>query len=108
MINSLPANAADIVDLGSIPGSGISSGGGNGNPLSYPCLDNSMDRGGWQATVHGVSKSWIRLSIHTYIMRTGRRTFSRAAKSQPLISFLPCLLFFFFLPSTFSSWSTGA
>ena len=75
MVNSLPANAGNTADLGSILGSGRSSGGGNGNPLSHPRLDNSMDRGGWQATAHGVSKSWTRLSIHTYIMRTGRHTF---------------------------------
>ena len=44
-------------DLGSIPGSGRSPGEGNGNPLQYSCLENSMDRGAWQATVHGVPKS---------------------------------------------------
>ena len=44
------------VDLGSIPGSGRSPGGGNGNSLQYFCLGNPMDRGAWQATVHGVSK----------------------------------------------------
>ena len=49
-----PANAED---LGSIPGWGRSPGGGNGNPLQYSCLDNPMDRGTWQATVHGVAKS---------------------------------------------------
>ena len=44
-------------DLGLIPGSGRSPGGGNGNPLQYPYLENPMDRGAWQATVHGVTKS---------------------------------------------------
>ena len=44
-------------DLGSIPGSGRPSGVGNGYPLQYSCLENSMDRGVWQATVHGVAKS---------------------------------------------------
>ena len=43
-------------DAGSIPGSGRSSGVGNGNPHQYSCLDNSMDRRAWQATVHGVTK----------------------------------------------------
>ena len=43
--------------LGSIPGLGNSPGGGNGNPLQYLCLENLMDRGAWQATVHGVTKS---------------------------------------------------
>ena len=52
------ANAGDPRDTGSIPGSGRSPGGGHGNPLEYSCLDNPMDRGAWQATVHGVTKSW--------------------------------------------------
>ena len=43
-------------DSGSIPGSGRSPGEGNGNPLQYSCLENSMDRGAWQATVHGVAE----------------------------------------------------
>ena len=46
------------VDPGSIPGSGRSPGEGNGNPLQYSCLKNPMDRGAWQATVHGFTKSW--------------------------------------------------
>ena len=51
MVKNLPASAGDARDMGSIPGSGISPGVGNGNPLQYPCLDNSMDRGDWRATV---------------------------------------------------------
>ena len=50
------------VDAGSIPGSGRSPGKGNDNPLQYSCLENLMDRGAWQDTVHGVTKSHIRLS----------------------------------------------
>jgi len=46
-------------DLGLIPESGRSPGGGHGNPLQYACLENPMDRGTWWATVHGVAKSWI-------------------------------------------------
>ena len=49
-------------DLGSVPGLGRSPGGGHGNPLQYSCWENSMDRGAWQAAVHGVPKSWIGLS----------------------------------------------
>ena len=45
-------NAGDIRDVGSIPGLGRSSGGGHGNPLRYSCLESSMDRGAWWATVH--------------------------------------------------------
>ena len=52
MVKNLPANAGDT-DL--IPGSGRSVGVGNGEPLQYSCLKNSMDRGSWEATVHGVA-----------------------------------------------------
>ena len=55
-------SACDVGDPGLIPGPGKSSGEGNGNPLQYSCLDNPVDGGAWQATVHGVSKSWTRLS----------------------------------------------
>ena len=55
-------SACDSGDVGSIPGSGRSPGEGNGNSLQYSCLENSMNRGAWQAIVHGVSKSWLQLS----------------------------------------------
>ena len=61
VLKNLPANAGDIRDVGLIPGSGRSPGGGHGNPLQYSCLENSIDRGAWWATLHGVSKSWTRL-----------------------------------------------
>ena len=57
MVKSLPANAEDAGDMGLIPGSGRSAGGGNGNPFQYACLENPLDRGVRQATVHGVRKS---------------------------------------------------
>ena len=53
MVKNLPANAGDTRDLGSIPELGRSPGEGNGNPLQYSCLENSMDRGVWLAAVHG-------------------------------------------------------
>ena len=53
VIKNPPANAGDA---GSIPGSGRCPGEGNGNPLQYSCLGNPMDRGAWEATVHGVAK----------------------------------------------------
>ena len=54
-------------DLGSIPGLGRSPGGGHGNPLQYPCLENLLDRGAWLAAVHGVAESQTRLSDqHTH------------------------------------------
>ena len=55
MAKELPANAGDIRDSGLIPGSGRCPGGGYGNPLQYSCLENPMDKGAWQATVHGVT-----------------------------------------------------
>ena len=54
MIKNLPANAGDT---GSILGSERSPGEGNGNPHQYSCLENSIDKGVWQATVHGVTKN---------------------------------------------------
>ena len=59
------ASACNVGDLGSIPGSGRSPGEGNGNPLQYSCRENSMDRGVWWATVHGIAKSRTRLSNFT-------------------------------------------
>ena len=54
--------ACNAGELYSIPGSGRSPGEGNGNPLQYSCLENSIDRGAWQATVHGVTKSRTQFS----------------------------------------------
>ena len=50
-----PANAGDTRDMGSVPGSGRSPGEGNGYPLHYSCMEKSMDRGAWRATVHEVA-----------------------------------------------------
>ena len=58
VVKNPPASAGDTRDVGSIPGSGRSPGVGNGKPLQYACLENSMGRRTWWATVHGVSKSW--------------------------------------------------
>ena len=58
VVKNPPVNAGDSEDQSSIPGWGKSTGGGNSNPLSYSCLENSMDREAWWATVHGVTKSW--------------------------------------------------
>ena len=56
MVKNPPANAGDVRDAGLIPRSGRSPGERNGNPLQYSCLENPMDRGAWQATVHGVAR----------------------------------------------------
>ena len=58
------ANTGDARDEGSIPVSGRSPGEGNGSLLQYSCLENYMDRGTWQAVVHGVTNSWTLLSEH--------------------------------------------
>ena len=55
VVKNLPANSGDE---GSVPGSGGSPGEGNGNPLQYSYLENPMERGAWQATVHGVAKAF--------------------------------------------------
>ena len=62
VVKNLPANAGNVRDTGSIPGSGRSLGGGHGNPLQYSCQQNHMDRGAWWATVHSVTKSqtWLK------------------------------------------------
>ena len=68
LVKNLPANAGDAEDTGSIPGWGRSPGEGNGNLLQHSCLENPMDRGAWQATVHVVTKSGTclrRLSTRT-------------------------------------------
>ena len=56
-----PAKAGVVRDVGLIPGSGRSSGGGHGNLLQYSCLENPMDRGAWCSTVHGAAKSQTQL-----------------------------------------------
>ena len=61
MVKNPSVSKGDAGDMGLIPGLGRSSGGGNGNPLQNSCLENSMDRGAWQATVHGVRKSQTQL-----------------------------------------------
>ena len=56
VVKNLPANAGDVRDTDLIPGLERSPGGGHSNPLQYSCLENPMDRGSWQATVHGITK----------------------------------------------------
>ena len=67
VVKNTPPNTGNLRDAGSIPGSGRSPGEGNGNPLQYSCLGNSMGRGALQATVHGVAQSQTQLkqlSLH--------------------------------------------
>ena len=94
------ASAYNAGNLGSIPGSGRSLGVGNGNPLQYSCLKNPMDRGAWQATVHGVAKSQTRLSnfTFTFILPEHKSEFfaavgnnSTAREATTSSNLLPCL-----------------
>ena len=68
VVKNPPASTGDVRDAGLTPGLGRSCGGGHGIPLQYCCLKNPMDRGAWQATVHGVAKeldTTKRLNTHT-------------------------------------------
>ena len=66
VVKNLPASSGDTGDAGSIPRSRRSPREGNGNQLQNSCLENSMDKGGWWTTVHGVAKNLIRLSNWEY------------------------------------------
>ena len=86
VVKNLPANAGDAGDAGdsgSIPGSGKSPGGGNGNPFQYSYLENPMDGGAWQAAVHGVTKSWMWLNVHAFSRR--RQVWPKIIIRQSLI-----------------------
>ena len=62
VVKNPPASEGDVRDMGSIPGLGRSLRGGHGNPLQYSCLENSIDRGARESTVHSASKSQTRLN----------------------------------------------
>ena len=85
-------------DASSIPRLGRSAGEGNGNPLQYSCLENSMDRGAWQATVHGVAKSWTWLNDFHFHFRL--YYFAHKLKTTDMhvfkVNFLVCELYLFF------------
>ena len=82
-VKNLPANTGDVRDKGSMPWSGRSPGGGHGNPLQYSCLENPMDRGAWQATVHRVAKSWTQLKrLSMYACMPHMRDARKCSKEQ--------------------------
>ena len=81
MVKNLPANAGDLRDMGLIPGSGRSLGGWNGNPLQYSCLENSMDRGAWRASVHEEAQRWTWLK---WLSMQVRRCWDRLGKNVGL------------------------
>ena len=69
-------SSCDVADLGLILGSGRSPGEGNGNPLQYSCLENSMDRGAWWTTVHEVTKSQTQLSDFQFKFSEGLKAWN--------------------------------
>ena len=75
VVKNLPASAGDAV---SIPGSGRSPRERNGNSFQYSCLENSMDRGAWWATVHGVAKCQTRVSMYAHMQRINLGHFDSA------------------------------
>ena len=94
VVKNPPVNAGDIRDLGSIPSSGRSPGGGHGNPLKYCLLENPMDRGAWLATVHGghresVRYDWSDLALTDTIMNMKNLNI----KFMHTLAFYPKLLF---------------
>ena len=80
--SEVKASACNVGDPGSIPGSGRSPGEGNGNPLQYSYLENPMDGRAWKTTVHGVAKSWTRLSDFTSLHFTSLHVLLGGGKSQ--------------------------
>ena len=102
------ASAYNAGDPGSIPGLGRSPGEGNGNPLQYSCLDNPMDGGAWQATVHGVAKSRTPLSDFTFTFKWYYKIiFPKSYLPLTLwkiTSFIPKMKFLFKNSENLSSW----
>ena len=84
VVKNLPVNAGNAGDVNSVPEYQKSPGAGNGNPLQYSCLDSSMDRGAWYATVHGATKSWTRLT-NTHSCIAGRFFTISATREAPYI-----------------------
>ena len=90
VVKNPPANAGDLRDSSSMPGWGrCPPGGGHGNPLQYSYLENPMDRGAWQATVHGIAKSWTwlkQLSMHAAATATAKSLQSCPTLCNPIDS----------------------
>ena len=109
VINNLPANAGDSRDLGSIPRLGRSPGKGNDNPLQYSCLENPMYRGTWQAMIHRVTKSHMRLkwlSTHIFLLNDPIKRVLTFYPFWSLSSFLN--RYFFLFPLCCVTWHAGS
>ena len=90
-------SAYNAGDPGSVPGLGRSPGEENGYPFQYSCLVNSVDRGAWQATIHGVSKSQTRLSNFSYLCLSIERDCTPIIPQMIDVSGLMLCFHFFFL-----------
>ena len=88
--SDVKTSACKVGDLGSTPGLGRSPGEGNGNPLQYFCLENSMDGGAWQATVHVIAESYMTESLHWF---TGVFISKQPVKLYSFSTYLPALPF---------------
>ena len=120
VVMNTSASAGDTKDISSIPGSGRSPGGGNGNSFQYSYLKNSVDRGAWQVTVHRVAKSWTWLKcstctvaypsfidIFTYLVSLKKviRIFKNYFSVCTEVTFFCCLFsFFHFMSLSFLKW----
>ena len=104
VVKNLPANAGGVGDPGSIPGLGRSPGGGNGNLLQYSCLENLMDRGAWQATVHGVAESRTRLHRHALMLRQKGRPRVNSKGKEPQRDVCTQWGLYLILPPTPTDW----
>ena len=82
VVKNLSTNAGDIRDTGSR--SGRSPEGGHGNPFQFSCLENPMDRGAWQTTVHGVAKSWTRLKQLSTQAKKANAVFAHLSREQSI------------------------
>ena len=104
VVNNSPANARDIRDAGSAPGSGRFPGEGNDDPLQYSCLENPMDRGAWWATISGskrVGQTWLKwLSTHAHIFSSR----PHMAKSKNHLSVFLLIIRVFNTLFLFDSW----
>ena len=97
MVKNLLASAGDVIDTGSIPGSGRFPGRGHSNPPQYSCLRNPMDRGTWQATVNRIVKSWTQLKqlsmLEHYMLLSSILKFCTYSldSSSRWTGFMPCV-----------------
>ena len=99
VVKNLPASAGDVKDVNSIPGSGKSPGGWYGSPLQYSCLEDSMDGGAWQATVHGVTKSRTQLkwlNMHEHLNKIKMLNLILCTFTTIFLNYKLCCISFFF------------